>query len=62
MIISVMFGDYSSKIPVYISHLRELFHQQSEKQYCATLVELRVKWSEAFLTYYMEVLDDKVKY
>ena len=47
---------------MYISHLRELFHQQSEKQYCATLVELRVKWSEAFMTYYMEVLDDKVKY
>ena len=55
-------GATASEIPVYISHLQELFHQQFEKQYCATLVELRLKWSEAFLTYHMEVLDDKVKY
>ena len=53
-------GATASEVPVYISHLRELFHQQTSEQYCDCLDELKVNWSEAFLTYYMEELDDKV--
>ena len=52
-------GATASEVPVYISHLWELFHQETEKQYCDTLDQL-MKWSEAFLTYNMDNLDKKV--
>ena len=48
------------EVPVYLSHLRELLHQKTEEDYCEVLEELRENWSEAFLTYYTEVLDEKV--
>ncbi len=47
----------ASEVPVYLSHL---LHQKTEEEYCEVLEELRENWSEAFLTYYMEVLDEKV--
>lgn len=53
-------GATASEIPVYISYIRELLHQKSEKHYHTALQEMKLKWSEAFLTYYMEFLDMKV--
>ncbi len=55
-------GAVAGEVPVYISNLRELLHQEKEETYCDVLDELKVNWSEAFLTYYMENLDKKVFY
>ena len=43
-------GAVAGEVPVYISHLRELLHQEKEEKYCDVLDELKVNWSEAFLT------------
>ena len=43
----------SSEVHVYISNLRDLFHQETEKDYLLSLHEIELKWSQAFLHYYM---------
>lgn len=47
-------------MPVYVSDVRDLFHQETEKEYHDRLEELQLKWSEAFLYYYMNELNEKV--
>ena len=49
-------GATSSEVPVYVSHLREQFHQG----YDSHLEEVKVNWSEAFLSYYMTEIQNKV--
>lgn len=53
-------GAVSNEIPVYISHLRDLLHQASRKEYDNRLDELKLDWSEAFLVYYMDEIHSKV--
>ncbi len=36
-------GAVASEVPVYLSNLRELFHQQTQAEYCERLQELKVK-------------------
>ena len=45
-------GAKSAEIPVYISNLRELFHQQSYQDYLTKLDAIKVNWSLAFLEYF----------
>lgn len=47
-------GVISGEIPVYVSHLRQLFHEETEDSYNATLTKLQSDWSKAFLDYYMQ--------
>ena len=42
-------GAVSAEIPIYVSNLRDLFHQPSEEAYRNKLEELKTKWSEVFL-------------
>lgn len=44
----------SDEIPVYVSNLRELFHEPTYKAYLGQLETLKVNWSKAFLDYYNE--------
>ena len=44
----------------YVSHLRELFHQESRQGYNSHLDEVKVNWSDAFLSYYMTEIHNKV--
>ena len=53
-------GANSSEIPVYVSYLRELFHQPSEEAYISKLEELKTKWSNSFLEYYLESIHPEV--
>ena len=53
-------GATSSEVPVYVSHIRELFHQPSEKEYVSRLEELRSNWSQAFSEYYTSDVHPKV--
>ena len=53
-------GATSTEIPVYISHLRQLFHQETESMYLQKLEELHTEWSEAFVDYYMEKIHQQV--
>ena len=53
-------GATSSEVPVYVSHLRELFHQESRQGYYCYLEEVKGNWSEAFLSYYMTEIHNKV--
>ena len=53
-------GAISSEIPVYVSYLRELFHQPSEEAYISKLEELKTKWSNSFLEYYLESIHPEV--
>ena len=53
-------GESASEVPVYISNLRDLFHQETEKDYLLSLHEIELKWSQAFLHYYMSELHSKV--
>ena len=47
-------GATSAEIPVYVSHLRQLFHQESEDAYHKMLTQLQSDWSKAFLDHYMQ--------
>ena len=53
-------GAASDEMPVYVSHLRDLFHQETQEDYEQHLKEFKVTWSEAFLNYYMEEVHAKV--
>lgn len=53
-------GAVSDEIPVYISHLRDLFHQPSEEAYGNRLEQLKTKWSDAFLEYYYNSVHPEV--
>lgn len=47
-------GATFTEIPVYISHLQNLFHQPTIEDYNSKLSEYRCEWSKAFLDHYME--------
>ena len=47
-------GATSAEIPVYVSHLRQLFHQETEDSYNKMLTQLQSDWSKAFLDHYMQ--------
>ena len=47
-------------IPVYVSHLRQLFHQESEDLYTNKLQEYSADWSKAFYDYYFENIHENV--
>lgn len=53
-------GAITTEIPVYVSHLRELLHQPSEKAYLKELQVLESKWSRAFVDYYKSVIHPEV--
>ena len=53
-------GAASAETPVYVSHLRQLFHQETEDMYLQQLEELRTEWSEAFVGYYMDKIHQQV--
>ena len=53
-------GAVSDEIPVYVSNLRDLFHQPSVEEYEAKLEQLKIKWSDAFLEYYNESVHPEV--
>ena len=55
-------GATSTEVPVYISDIRDLLHQQSTSEYVCQLESLRKKWSEPFYIYYMKELDNKVSF
>ena len=55
-------GATSTEVPVYISDIRDLLHQQSTSEYGCQLESLRKKWSEPFYIYYMKELDNKVSF
>ena len=40
-------GATASEVPVYVSDIRDLLHQETEMEYCERLEELKLKWSEA---------------
>ena len=46
------YGATSAEIPVYISHLRDLFHQPSEEDYKTKLDDLKQNWSLPFCEYH----------
>ena len=51
----------SSEIPVYVSHLRDLFHQPSEQDYNDHYEMLRNDWSKSFCDYFDQNIHTKVK-
>lgn len=53
-------GAVSDEIPVYVSHMRDLFHQPSEEAYGNKLEQLKTKWSDAFLEYYYKSVHPEV--
>ena len=53
-------GAESNEIPIYVSHLRDLFHQATRKDYDDRFEELKVDLSEAFLLYYMKGIHNEV--
>ena len=55
-------GANSDEIPIYASHLRELFHQESELAYQEKLKELSKNWSKAFVDYYMQNIHEEVSF
>ena len=50
----------ASEIPVYVSHLRDLFHQSSKEKYTTRMEELRKDWSQPFTDYYMTFIHPEV--
>ena len=52
-------GTTASEVPVYVSDIRDLLHQETEMEYCERLEELKLKWSEAFLHYYLNELNER---
>ena len=55
-------GATSSEVPVYVSDIRDLLHQESASEYVNQLDILKQKWSESFYNHYMNELDKKVSY
>ena len=53
-------GSVSDEIPVYVSNLRDLFHQPSEEAYKNKLDELKMKWSDTFSEYYFNSIHPEV--
>ena len=53
-------GAKFTEIPVYISHLQDLFHQPTIEDYNSKLSEYRCEWSKAFLDHYMENIHPRV--
>ena len=53
-------GAAANEIPVYVSHLRDLLHQETKEAYDDRLSELKLDWSQAFVSYYMEEVHKKV--
>ena len=53
-------GAVSNEIPVYVSHLRNLFHQETREEYDVRLEKLKLDWSQSFVSYYMEEIHYKV--
>ncbi len=54
-------GATTGEVPVYISNLRDLFHQDSEEKYEQLLSDLKATWSQPFLNYYMTEFHQKVR-
>ena len=54
-------GAVAAEVPVYVSHLRELFHSESENDYRSQLEVLKLDWSQAFVNYYEREVHDKVR-
>jgi len=52
----------ADEIPVYVLHLRQLFHQETEERYLEKLHEYCVDWSQAFLDYNFENIHENVSY
>lgn len=55
-------GATSSEVPIYISNIREMFHQPTEEEYLTKLQELQVDWSKPFLEYYQQEIHPEVCY
>ena len=55
-------GAKSAEIPVYVSNLRELFHQPTWKAYLVKYKSVKRNWSQAFLEYFEENLHNEVFY
>ena len=53
-------GASASEIPVYVSNIRDLFHQQTENDYELQLTQLKQNWSQPFVSYYMNEQHNKV--
>ncbi len=53
-------GASASEIPVYVSSIRDLFHQKTEGDYLKQLDQLKLSWSQPFVLYYMNELHAKV--
>ena len=53
-------GASSAEVPIYVGNIRDLLCQKSEVDYSSRLGELKVKWSQPFLQYYMKEIHDKV--
>ena len=54
-------GAKSTEIPVYVSNLREIFHQQTYQDYLTKLDALKVNWSLAFLEYFERNIHSEVR-
>ena len=54
-------GAPASDVPVYIHNIRDLLHQETERDYDLRLSQLKLKWSQPFLHYFIDELHDKVK-
>ena len=48
------------EIPIYVSHLRQLSHQSTERSYQQMLTNLQSDWSKAFVDYYMDNVHQQV--
>ena len=55
-------GANSDKVSIYVLHLRELFHQETEFAYQEKLQELCERWSKAFVDYYMQNIHKEVSF
>ena len=54
-------GANGSEIPAYTSHVRELLNQPNHAKYEEKLEELKVKWSRAFVDYFMKEIHPEVQ-
>ena len=55
-------GANSDEVPIYVLHLRELFHQEIEFAYQEKLQELYEGWSKAIVDYYMQNIHKEVSF
>ena len=53
-------GAKSDEKPLYVSNLRELFHEPTNEAYLRKLQILKVNWSRAFLDFYMQKIHVEV--